>query len=294
MTAFRHDTLISADDLQALLDAGRPVVLLDCRFDLADVAAGERAYAAGHLPGAHYLHLDRDLSGDKHDAQGRFRGRHPLPERNRFAALAASLGIAPGVQVVACDAQGGMYAARAWWLLRWIGHRPVAVLDGGVAAWRARGGALVTTPPVREPAARYVPAEADASAAGEMPTLDASALLERLGCVVLLDARAPERYRGEVEPLDAAAGHIPGALNRFFQQNLQADGRFKPADALRAEFGAIVGNRPCEQVVHQCGSGVTACHNLLAMEHAGLAGSQLYPGSWSEWSSDPARPIARS
>jgi thiosulfate/3-mercaptopyruvate sulfurtransferase len=291
-----HDTLIAAADLQTLLAAGRRVVLLDCRFDLADTGAGERAYAAGHLPGAHYLHLDHDLSGDKHDAQGRFRGRHPLPERARFAALAASLGVAPDVQVVAYDAQGGMYAARAWWLLRWIGHRAVAVLDGGLLAWTSAGGALSTAASVREPAGDYNTAAASVSdsRASPMPTIDAAGLLQQLGRVALLDARAPERYRGEIEPLDAAAGHIPGALNRFFQRNLQPDGRFKPAVALRAEFDALLGQRGADQVVHQCGSGVTACHNLLAMEHAGLSGSQLYPGSWSEWSSDPARPVARS
>jgi thiosulfate/3-mercaptopyruvate sulfurtransferase len=280
-------TLVSATDLMQRLAAGSRPVLLDCRFDLAQPAAGEQAYAQGHLPGAHYLHLDRDLSGDKHDAQGRFRGRHPLPDRGAFARLAASLGIAPGVPVVAYDAQGGMYAARCWWLLRWIGHREVAVLDGGLPAWTAAGGALDTALPAREPATGH-PGGAPA-----MPTLEADELLQRLGRVKLIDARAPERFRGDIEPLDKAAGHIPGALNRLFQSNLGADGRFKPAETLRAEFDRLLAGAPAAEVVHQCGSGVTACHNLLAMEHAGFEGSRLYPGSWSEWSADPSRPVAR-
>jgi thiosulfate/3-mercaptopyruvate sulfurtransferase len=285
-----YDTLIDPSALQSLLVQGRRVVLLDCRFDLADTGAGERAYTEGHLPGAHYLHLDRDLSGERQGGDGRFRGRHPLPGRERFAALAAALGIGPGVQVVAYDAHGGMYAARAWWLLRWIGHRAVAVLDGGVAAWQAAGGAVGTDASAREPATALPAAPATTPA---MPTIEADALQPRLGRVLLLDARAPARFRGDSEPLDAAAGHIPGALNRFFQLNLQADGRFKPADALRAEFDQLLAGRAPADTVHQCGSGVTACHNLLAMEHVGLGGSQLYPGSWSEWSADAARPVAQ-
>jgi thiosulfate/3-mercaptopyruvate sulfurtransferase len=282
-----HRTLISAPDLLALVQRGAAPVLLDCRFDLTDPAAGERAYAAGHLAGAHYLHLDRDLSDAKHDAQGRFRGRHPLPPRERFAALAGALRIAPATQVVVYDAHGGMFAARAWWMLRWIGHRAVALLDGGLPAWVAAGGPLELPAPSRAHGAAAYPL------GDTMPTLEADALQQRLGAVTLIDARAPERYRGEVEPLDTQAGHIPGALNRFFQLNLQADGRFKAADQLRAEFAPLIGNTAPAEVVHQCGSGATACHNILAMEHAGLAGSQLYPGSWSEWSSDPARPVAR-
>ncbi|MED5618694.1 sulfurtransferase [Ideonella sp. BN130291] len=283
-----HRTLISAPDLLTLVQQRAPLVLLDCRFDLADPSAGERAYAAGHLPGAHYLHLDRDLADAKVDAQGRFRGRHPLPPPQRFAALAGALGITPATQVVVYDAQGGMFAARAWWMLRWIGHRAVAVLDGGLPAWQAAGGPMDQAVPARVEAAAPYPASTDA-----MPTLDADALQQRLGAVTLIDARAPERYRGEAEPLDKQAGHIPGALNRFFQLNLQPDGRFKQPGQLRAEFVPLLGTTPPAEVVHQCGSGATACHNILAMEHAGLAGSRLYPGSWSEWSADPARPVAR-
>ena len=280
-------TLISARQLHASLDAGEPIVLVDTSFDLADVAAGERSHAQGHLPGAHYLHLERDLSGPK---TGR-NGRHPLPARAVFAALVGRLGITPATQVVAIDQQGGMYAARLWWMLRWLGHANVAVLDGGVAAWTAEGGMLDN----------HIPATANTAPAypsREPPheplavLVDADQLLTRLGRTPLLDARAAERFRGEVEPLDARAGHIPGARNRFFKDNLDANGRFKPAAALHAEFAPLVGASNPADVVHQCGSGVTACHNLLAMEVAGFTGSALYAGSWSEWSSDPGRPVA--
>ena len=276
-------TLVSAAELQALQAAGTPCVLLDCGFDLADAEAGERAYAAGHLPGALYAHLDRDLSGAK---TGR-NGRHPLPERAAFAATAGRWGVAPGVQVVAYDAMGGPYAARAWWLLRWLGHAEVAVLDGGPAAWRQAGGSLSTAAAAPQPRQPY-PATAPA-----MPTVDADTLQAGLGRLRILDARAAERYRGEVEPLDPVAGHIPGATLRFFKDNLGSDGRFKPVAVLRAEFEALLAGAGAAHVVQQCGSGVTACHNLLAMAHAGLGVTTLYPGSWSEWCSDPARPVAR-
>ena len=274
--------LISVAELQALLAAGTPCVLLDCGFDLADPGAGERAYAAGHLPGALYAHLDRDLSGAK---TGR-NGRHPLPDRSALAERAGAWGIAPGTSVVCYDAHGMPHAARAWWLLRWLGHDRVAVLDGGLTAWVAAGGPLETTPGVARPGAPY-PARAEA-----MPTVQAAELQRQPGHRPVIDARAAERFRGEVEPLDPVAGHIPGALNRFFKDNLQPDGRFKPVATLRDEFADLAAADP-SQVVHQCGSGVTACHNLLAMEYAGLSGSALYPGSWSEWCADPARPVAR-
>ena len=276
-----YRTLIDAPALIARLADHLPTVLLDCRFDLLRPEAGEASYLAAHLPGAVYAHLDRDLSGPKNGRNG----RHPLPDRAAFAARTGAWGIAPGVQVVAYDGEGGPFAARAWWLLRWLGHEAVAVLDGGRAAWRAAGGAIEAGPvqPVAQPPYPAPPAPA-------MPTVDADALLARLGRVRLLDARSEERFRGEFEPLDPVAGRIPSATLRSFSDNLQPDGCFKPAAALRAEFDRLA--TPPSEVVHQCGSGVTACHNLLAMAHAGLEGSALYPGSWSEWCADPARPIA--
>jgi thiosulfate/3-mercaptopyruvate sulfurtransferase len=278
-----YTTLIDAAALRRLLGSATPPVLIDARFDLADPAAGERAHGEAHLPGAHYLHLDRDLSAAR---TGR-NGRHPLPQRSLFAARIGALGIGPQTQVVAYDAQGGSYAARVWWLLRWLGHEAVAVLDGGLPAWVEAGGAVNDADVARSSTTAPYPERASL-----VSSVDADALLARLGRTPLIDARAPERFRGEVEPLDAQAGHIPGALNRCYRDNLRADGRFKPAEALRAEFTPLLGAAAPGEVVHQCGSGVTACHNLLAMEHAGLAGSLLYPGSWSEWSSDPSRPIA--
>lgn len=273
--------LISAADLRAWLARRPETVLLDCSFDLNDPSAGERAYAEAHLPRARYAHLDRDLSAPK---TGR-NGRHPLRDRPAYAAWMGRMGIAPGVPVVAYDRQGGMFAVRAWWVLRWMGHADVALLDGGLPAWQAEGNAVTADVPAERPA----PAYPDLPPA--MPRIDAAQLQPRLGEVQMLDARAPERYRGEVEPLDPVAGHIPGALNRFFKDNLQPDGRFKPAEQLKREFEALIDTeRP---VVHMCGSGVTACHNLLAMEVAGLGRSRLYPGSWSEWCSDPSRPVAK-
>ena len=282
MTSFT--TLVSAAELLAhLKQATPPLVVLDAGFDLADPAAGERAHAAAHLPGSLYVHLDRDLSGPKTGANG----RHPLPERRVFAATAGRLGIAPATQVIALDRQGGVYAARLWWMLRWLGHEVVAVLDGGLRAWQAAGGATSSAAAAPRPAPPYP----------ERPALVAAVDLDQVARrppeVAVLDARAGERFRGEVEPLDRVAGHIPGALNRPYAGNLGPDGRFKPAAVLAEEFRAVLGQRGAAEVIHSCGSGVTACHNLLAMEHAGLAGSRLYPGSWSEWSADPARPIAR-
>jgi thiosulfate/3-mercaptopyruvate sulfurtransferase len=271
-------TLISAAELMQRLAGAHPPVLLDCSFDLADPAAGRRAWEAAHLPGAHYLHLDDDLSGAKTGANG----RHPLPERTALTRRLGALGIGAATPVVAYDAQGGPYAARAWWLLVWLGHDDVAVLDGGVAAWRSAGGAMTSEPPSATPT--DYPLRAAAA-----PTIDRTALRTALGRTNLVDARAPERFRGEVEPLDAAAGHIPGARNRFFKDNLRSDGQFKSAQALRAEWQPLHARGV---PVHYCGSGVTACHNLLAAAHAGLGMGTLYPGSWSEWSSDLALPQA--
>jgi len=273
-------TLITADALRALLARGEHVVLLDCGFDLIDAHAGARVHAQGHLPGAHHVDLERDLSAPKNGRNG----RHPLPTREAFAATVAGWGVRPDTPVVCYDGQGGSYAARAWWMLRWIGHDEVAVLDGGRAAWLATGGTLDSTPPAVSAAALYPLADTS------MPTVAADRLLALLGKVTVIDARAGERFRGEVEPLDPVAGHIPGARNRFHKDNLQADGCFRTPAQLRVDFASFGEPTTC---VHQCGSGVTACHNLLAMEHAGLTGSALYPGSWSEWCADPARPIAR-
>jgi thiosulfate/3-mercaptopyruvate sulfurtransferase len=275
--------LISAEALRALLAAEPAALVVDVSFDLADTGAGERQWREAHLPGSLYLHLDRDLSGPKTGANG----RHPLPDRAAFAATLGRIGIGPQTRVVALDRQGGPYAARLWWMLRWMGHDAVAVLDGGLDAWQRAGGTLDAAVPVVHDVGAY-PERAPLAA-----TVDAAALLGRLGRTRLLDARSGERFRGEAEPIDPVAGHIPGATNRFHKDNLAADGRFKPAGQLREEFGALLGGAGAADTVHQCGSGVTACHNLLAMEQAGLAGSALYPGSWSEWSADPARPIAR-
>jgi thiosulfate/3-mercaptopyruvate sulfurtransferase len=285
------NTLISVHDLLALQASGTRPVLLDCGFELTDLSAGERAYAAGHLPGAVYAHLETELSGPKVDREGVFRGRHPLPSRDDFAAAAGRWGIAPGTPVVAYDAQGGPYAARAWWLLRWLGHDAVWVLDGGLQAWKAAGGALTAEPGV---AADVGPCLARSPAhPAAMPTIEAAALLARLGCTRLLDARAGERFRGEMEPIDPTPGHIPGARSRPFKDNLATDGRFKDRDRLRAEWAPLVARPAGETVVQMCGSGVTAAHNVLAMAHAGLGDSVLYPGSWSEWCADPKRPVAR-
>ncbi len=279
--------LISAETLAAALNQSPPPIILDTSFDLADPPAGEQAYRAAHIPGAFYLHLERDLAGAKQAADGSSRGRHPLPEIDEFAALIGNCGITPGRQVVLVDRQGGMMAARGWWMLRWLGHRTVALLDGGMAAWLASGGPCEQGWNSPSPAPAY-PHQGPAVA-----TIEAADLQSRLGRMPLLDARAPERFRGDVEPLDASAGHIPGARNRFFKDNLLADGRLKSADQLREDFLPLLGGRPAAEVIQQCGSGVTACHNILAMEVAGLGGSCLYAGSWSEWSSDASRPVAR-
>jgi thiosulfate/3-mercaptopyruvate sulfurtransferase len=270
-------TLISAAELARHLgDPGW--VVCDCRHDLADTEAGRRAYRASHLPGARFVHLDEDLSAAK---TGR-NGRHPLPAPEAFARRLGELGVSSSSQVVSYDASGGYYAARLWWMLRWLGHEAAAVLDGGWNAWTAAGLPVTDEPPAAT-RARFE--------AKPRPALAASADAVA-GGGLLIDARAPNRYRGENETLDPAAGHIPGAANRFFQLNLDATGRFKPPAALRGEFDAVIGPNAPGAVIHYCGSGVTACHNLLAMEIAGLAGSRLYPGSWSEWCSDPARPLA--
>jgi thiosulfate/3-mercaptopyruvate sulfurtransferase len=256
--------------------------VFDCRHDLRDAEFGRRAYAEGHIPGALHLHLDEDLSGL---LTGR-NGRHPLPDPAVFAVRLQACGVGNHTQVVAYDDAGGMFAARLWWMLRWLGHRTAAVLDGGLQAWTGETGLLSRELPQVEPRP-YVMAL-------QPLAVDAQTVLERLGGdrMLLVDARSADRFRGENETLDPLGGHIPGALNRPFRDNLGTDGLFKQASQLREEFGDLLHGGDAHRVVHQCGSGVTACHNLLAMEVAGLTGSRLYPGSWSEWCADPARPVA--
>jgi thiosulfate/3-mercaptopyruvate sulfurtransferase len=279
----QYTTLISASSLAAHLDDAA-CVICDCRHDLVDTEAGRRAYRESHLPGARFVHLDEDLSAPK---TGR-NGRHPLPDPARIAQRLGELGIGNDTQVVAYDASGGYYAARLWWMLRWMGHGGVAVLDGGWNAWTGAGLPVTAAPPSIRPA-RFTRRTALAA------SVTAEEILRELagGKRRLLDARAPNRFRGENETLDPVAGHIKGAVNRFFQNNLDSRGCFKPPAALRSELEAALGGCAPGQVTHYCGSGVTACHNLLAMEVAGLNGSRLYPGSWSEWCSDPFRPVAR-
>ncbi|MFY4256373.1 sulfurtransferase [Achromobacter xylosoxidans] len=278
-------TLISAADLATHLGTA-DVRVFDVRHDLTNHAAGREAYAAGHIPGARYLDHETELAAAR---TGR-NGRHPLPERGQFGALMAAHGVTPETLVVAYDASGGMYAAHLWWMLRWLGHDRVAVLDGGWQAWQAAG--LPTSTEAAAPVQAGAPVTPAAPLVG---SVDAQAVLDNIARpgFTVIDARAANRYRGEVEPMDPVAGHIPGALNRPNGQNLQADGRFKDAAQLRQEFTALLDGRDPAAIVHQCGSGITACHNLLSMEIAGLAGSRLYPGSWSEWCSDPSRPVAK-
>lgn len=277
-------TLITPEQLAIQIDNPHWVIL-DCRHDLMNPAAGRDAYAAGHLPGAQFADMDHQLSGTKYGEDGVFRGRHPLPERAAFIATLRIWGISDDSQVVAYDAHGGMFAARLWWLLRWVGHASVAVLDGDIGAWSAQGLPVTT-----ELATRSAGTITDREAL--VHTVDAAGVLANLagGARTVIDARAPDRFRGENETMDPVGGHIPGATNRFFKDNLDADGRFKSPVQLKAEFARLVAD-PAEAIM-QCGSGVTACHNLLALEVAGLTGAALYPGSWSEWCADPARPVA--
>lgn len=278
-------TLIDAATLSAL--STPQIFIADCRFNLVDPSAGEVAYAQGHLPGACYLHLDRDLSGVK---TGR-NGRHPLPDREVLAAKLRACGLKAGQQVVAYDDSGGMFAARLWWLLRWMGHRSVAVLDGGLNAWKAVDGRFEVGAPPLVCVGDFVPTAQPVTEV--VGADDLAQALSRRGDVVLVDARSPDRFRGENETLDPVGGHIPGAVNHFFMNNLDETCRFRSPSQLRAAWLAVLGDTPPSQVIHQCGSGVTACVNVLAMEVAGLSGSAIYPGSWSEWCADAARPVAR-
>jgi len=280
-------TLITAPKLQTLMHSGQPLMVFDCSFDLAQPALGERQYREGHIPGALHADLDRHLSaGDGAAASG---GRHPLPTRERFAAWLAQIGFANDMQAVVYDRNSANYCGRLWWMLKWAGHDTVAVLDGGLQAWQAAGGALAGGNEGAWPPSQFTLG----APLRRLVTVDE--VLAHLGDTsqTMVDARATPRYRGEMEPLDPVAGHIPGALNRPFGDNAGPDGRFKSPEQLRAEFATLLGERPAATVVHQCGSGVSAIPNLLAMEVAGLGPTALFAGSWSEWCSDPARPVAR-
>jgi thiosulfate/3-mercaptopyruvate sulfurtransferase len=278
-------TLIDAATLAGHFNDPKWIVL-DCRHDLLNPAFGREAFAAGHIPGAQFAGIDDDLSGPKTGADGVFRGRHPLPDRAALIDTLRRFGIDDDSQVVAYDAHGGMFAARLWWLLRSVGHEAVAVLDGGLPAWQAAGQPVSTEP-------------APARAAGgitERPPLTRAVSVEDVlanlstQTFTVVDARASDRFRGENETIDPVGGHIPGAKNRFFKDNLQADGKVRPAVQLKEEFAPLFASP--SSAVMQCGSGVTACHNLLALEVAGLPGAALYPGSWSEWCASTERPVA--
>ncbi len=276
-------TLVTADRLQALLARGA-VLVVDCRCDLADAGGGARAHRAGHVPGAVHADLEHDLS----DLSKAGLGRHPLPDAHAFSQVLRRWGWTRDIDVVAYDAAGGaLAAARLWWMLRLAGHARVAVLDGGFQAWRDGGRPLEAGDVRRE--VSQVDVSFDAA-----DVVGYDELQQRLRdrSALLVDARAAPRFRGEVEPLDPVAGHVPGAVNRPFQDNLAADGTFRSRDALRESFSALLAGRDPREVVHMCGSGVTACHNLLAMEHAGLRGSRVFAPSWSGWVDDRSRPVA--
>jgi thiosulfate/3-mercaptopyruvate sulfurtransferase len=293
-----NTTLISADELKALVESGAALMVFDCSFDLMNPAAGEEQYRKAHIPGAVYANVDSDLSdqgvvdpdGTHHPhpdaASG---GRHPLPSREKFAMWLSSVGFTNEMQAVVYDRNGGNYCGRLWWMLKWAGHEAVAVLDGGLQAWQAAGGEVTD----REEPSHF---QSNFELGPELRPLATTADVEsRLGtpAQTLIDARSTPRFRGEVEPLDPVAGHIPGALNRPFNENLGPDGKFKDAAQLRAEFEQLLAGRDPGTVVHHCGSGVSALPNMIAMEHAGLGPTSLYAGSWSEWCGDPKRPVAK-
>ena len=275
--------LVSAAELSRHLGAPDWVVV-DCRFNLARPDAGEAAYRTAHIPGSWYAHLDRDLASPPTPETG----RHPLPKPEDLVRLFSRWGVGPSTRVVAYDDAGGAIAARLWWLLRWMGHRHAALLDGGMVAWKAAGLALSDElPAARTGAFQGTP--------GHMPVADVTELERRLGdsSLLLLDARAAARYHGREESIDPVAGHVPGAVSLPFKNNLEPDGRFRDGAKLRSALEPVVAGRRHEDVVAMCGSGVTACHDIFALELAGLTGVRLYPGSWSEWIRSPRRPVAR-
>lgn len=277
----RYTTLVSPALLAQHLDDPRWVIF-DCRFALTRPESGRQAYAKGHIPGARYAHLNEDLSGPLTPTGG----RHPLPEPALLAQKLGAWGVDRDQQVVVYDDSFGAMAVRLWWLLRWLGHDAVALLDGGFPAWQRQGRELSAEIPVIRPAAFH-------AAPDDSLWLDSAAVLEALRHKrLLIDARAEERYSGFIEPLDKVAGHIPGSLNAPFEDNLDMRGNFLKPEELRAQYESLLQGTPPGEVIHLCGSGVTACHNLLALEIAGLPGGKLYAGSWSEWITDPSRPIA--
>ncbi len=295
-----YTTLISVEQLQALRASGQPHTVFDCSFLLTDAQAGDAMYAEAHIAGAVYAHLDKHLSAAKDPITGKpvpgssaSGGRHPLPARETFAAWLGSVGFDNTQQAVVYDRQGANYCGRLWWMLKWAGHENVAVLDGGLQAWQAAGGAVEGGAQQQHSASNYALAPEKTVLTAIDTVASKVGKSAGPGGQTIIDARATPRFRGEVEPLDAVAGHIPGALNRPFNLNIGTDGRFRPAAELRAEFDALLGARAAETVVHHCGSGVSAVPNIIAMEVAGLGRTALFAGSWSEWCSDPSRPVAQ-
>jgi len=292
-------TLVSAQQLMDLRASGRPLRVFDCSFDLANHAAGLAQYRQAHIPGAVHADLEHDLSDEgvvgpdgtrRPHPDAASGGRHPLPSRERFAMWLSRVGFANDMQAVVYDRQGANFCGRLWWMLKWAGHDAVAVLDGGLQAWVAEGGA-VSQGAEPAPAARQFSLRP--ALARLVHTTEVAAQLDNPEAQTLIDARATPRFRGETEPLDPVAGHIPGALNRPYGQNLDANGKFKSAEMLRGEFQQLLGQRAPTSVVHHCGSGVSAVPNILAMEIAGLGHTALYAGSWSEWCTTPGLPCAK-
>ena len=284
-----YTTLISAQQLQTLLASGQPVMVFDCSFELMTPGAGDQQYQQTHIADAVRADLERHLSAPKAASNAACGGRHPLPARETFAAWLSSIGFANTMQAVVYDRQGVNYCGRLWWMLKWVGHEAVAVLDGGLQAWQAKGGATQSGLGAPALPTEFVLTEART----ELTSTETVANQLGRPTQILIDARGAARFRGEVEPLDPVVGHIPGALNRPFNLNLDAQGQFKPTTQLRSEFETLLAGRDPATVVHHCGSGVSAVPNIIAMEIAGLGRSALYAGSWSEWCSDPARPMVR-
>ncbi len=283
-----YTTLISAEDLQTLISDGARLMVFDCSFELMKPQAGDQQFADSHIPGAVRADLALHLSATD-GAETASGGRHPLPTREAFAAWLGSIGFGNDMQAVVYDRQGANYCGRLWWMLKWVGHENVALLDGGLEAWHEAGGVVTSGPATKHKSRTFTLAPERAA------LVSAAEILKGLGrpSQSIVDARANARFRGEVEPLDPIAGHIPGALNRPFGQNIGANGKFKSPAELNAEFTLLLAGREPATVVHHCGSGVSAVPNIIAMEVAGLGRQALYAGSWSDWSSDPGRPFAQ-